>query len=260
MALPLGATVAAAVAVPLEHLFDDSWRNALAVFALPAVAAVLLWLPPASRERTVVRHAQSFGYHNLARSWSLAAYFGLQAMAFYCGLTWLPTILQHEGYSEAAAGSLQALASGLQLVPALLVPVVASRLRNQRPALFVVVAITAAGFLGLLLAPGVSPVWMVVIGLGQGGSLGLALILPVLRGAGAAAVAALTALTLSAGYLLASVGPTLLGLARDLSGGWTVPLVLLIAVTLAELVPGWKATSDWTIGERDPEPATAIGP
>jgi CP family cyanate transporter-like MFS transporter len=101
---------------------------------------------------------------------------------------------------------------------------------------------------------------MMLIGLGQGGSLGLALILPVLRGAGAVAVAALTALTLSAGYLLASVGPTLLGLARDVSGGWTVPLVVLIAITLAELVPGWKATSDWRIGDGDLEPVTAVEP
>jgi CP family cyanate transporter-like MFS transporter len=260
MALPLGATVAAAAAVPLEHLFDDSWRKALAFFALPAFAAALLWLPPASRERTVVRRAQSFGFHNLARSWSLAAYFGLQAMAFYCGLTWLPTILQDEGYSEGAAGSLLALASALQLAPALLVPVVASRLRNQRPALVAVVAIAAAGLLGLLLAPGAAPVWMIVIGAGQGGALGLSLILPVLRGAGAVAVAALTALTLSAGYLLAAVGPTLLGLARDVTGSWTIPLVLLIGITLAELVPGWKATGDWTIGDRDLEPSTAVEP
>ena len=144
--------------------------------------------------------------------------------------------------------------SAVQLAPAMLVPVVASRLRNQRPMLLVVVAFTAAGFLGLLLAPGAAVVWMIVIGLGQGGSLGLGLILPVLRGAGAAAVAALTALTLSAGYLLASVGPTLLGLARDVSGGWTVPLIALIAITLAELVPGWKATASWTIGDADLEP------
>jgi CP family cyanate transporter-like MFS transporter len=224
------------------------------VFAVPALVAAVLWLPPATRERTVVRHAQSFGFHNLARSWSLAAYFGLQAMAFYCGLTWLPSILQHEGYSEATAGSLLALVSALQLAPAMLAPIVATRLRNQRPMLLVVVAIAAAGFIGLLLAPEAAAVWMIVIGLGQGGSLGLGLILPVLRGAGAAAVAALTALTLSAGYLLASVGPTLLGLARDVSGGWTVPLIALIAITLAQLVPGWEATASWTIGDEDLEP------
>jgi CP family cyanate transporter-like MFS transporter len=254
MSLTLGAALAAGTVVPLERLFDDSWRRALAVFAVPALIAAVLWLPTARRERTVVHRAQSFGFRNLARSWSLAAYFGLQSMAFYCGLTWVPAILQDDGYSEAAAGSLQALGNLLQLVPALVVPVVASRLGNQRLLLLATVAIAALGFLGLLLGPGAAPVWMMLIGVGQGGALGLALILPVLRGAGAAAVAALTALSLSAGYLLASVGPTLLGLARDLSGGWTVPLVLLIALTLVELVPGWKASSDWTIGEADLEP------
>jgi CP family cyanate transporter-like MFS transporter len=251
MSLTLGAAAAAGTAVPLKHLFDGSWRGALTVFAAPAAVAALLWMLPARRNRTVVRHLQPFGFRNLARSWSLAAYFGLQSMAFYCGLTWLPAILEDDGYSEAAAGSLQALANVLQLLPALLVPVIATRLRNQRPALFALVAIAALGFLGLLLAPGAAPVWMVLIGLGQGGSLGLALILPVLRGAGAAAVAALTALSLSAGYLLASIGPTLLGLARDLSGGWTLPLLVLIGITVVELVPGWKATSDWSIGEGD---------
>jgi MFS transporter, CP family, cyanate transporter len=254
MSLTLGAVFAAATVVPFERLFDDSWRAALAVFALPTVATAVLWLPPVRRERTVVRHAKSFGLRNLARSWSIAVYFGLQSMAFYCGLTWLPSILQDDGYSEAAAGSLQALGNLLQVAPALLVPVVASRLTNQRPVLVGLVAIAAAGLLGLLLAPGAAPLWMMLIGIGQGGSLGLALIIPVLRGAGAAAVAALTALSLSAGYLLASVGPTLLGLSRDLSGGWTVPLVLLIALTLAELVPGWKATGNWTIGDADLEP------
>ncbi len=254
MSLTLGAAAAAGTAVPLERLFDDSWRAALALFALPAVGAAVLWLPPARRERTIVRHATSFGFRNLARSWSLAAYFGLQSMAFYCGLTWLPSILQDDGYSEATAGSLQALGNLFQVAPALIVPVVASRLRNQRPVLLALVTLAAAGFLGLLLAPGAAALWMMLIGVGQGGSLGLALIIPVLRGAGAAAVAALTALSLSAGYLLASVGPTLLGLSRDLSGDWTVPLVLMIALTLVELVPGWKATASWTIGDEDLEP------
>ena len=70
----------------------------------------------------------------------------------------------------------------------------------------VLVAIVAVGFAGLLAAPDAAVAWVVVIGIGQGVSLGLALILPVLRGAGAAAVAGLTALALSAGYLLSAVG------------------------------------------------------
>lgn len=252
MALTLGAALAAGAAVPLERAFG-SWRVALAAFAIPAALAALVWLTPMVGARTVVERTQAFGLRNLARSWSLAAYFGLQSMSFYCGLTWLPAILEDEGWSEAAAGWLQALTSTMQLAPALLVPVLAARWHHQRGLLCAVAITAASGFLGLLLAPELAVLWMAVIGLGQGGGLGLGLVLPVLRGAGAAAVAALTALTLSVGYLICAVGPPLVGLARDLTDAWTVPLVLMVGITLSQIVPGWRAAAPWTIGQRDPE-------
>nr|WP_051723503.1 MFS transporter [Streptomyces albus] len=45
MALALGTALAAASAVPVAQAFGGSWRAGLAVWALPALAAVLLWLP-----------------------------------------------------------------------------------------------------------------------------------------------------------------------------------------------------------------------
>jgi hypothetical protein len=39
-----------------------------------------------------------------------------------------------------------------------------------------------AGLLGVLVLPDAALLWMVVLGIGQGGALGLGLILPVLRG------------------------------------------------------------------------------
>lgn len=254
MALTLGAAAAAALAVPLERLFG-SWQAVLAAYALPAAVAALVWAKGGARTR--VPRARPLGLRRVVRPWSLPAYFGLQAMSFYCGLAWLPTILEQEGYSESAAGSLLALTNAIQFAPALLVPVVAARRHDQRALLAVLVALASAGFLGLLVAPGAAVVWMVVLGVGQGGSLGLSLVLPVLRGAGPAAVAALTALSLSAGYLVAAAGPTLVGLAHDLSGGWTLPLVLMIGITLAELVPGWPAARAWTIGETELDKAPA---
>ena len=70
---------------------------------------------------------------------------------------------------------------------------------------------------------------------------GSALILPMLRGGDAPTVASLTAMALCVGYLVAATGPWLLGAVHDASGDWTVPLVVLIAITLAELVPGVPA-------------------
>jgi CP family cyanate transporter-like MFS transporter len=169
-------------------------------------------------------------------------------MAFYSGLTWLPSILRSEGYSEAAAGGLQALGNALQFAPALTVPVLAGRPESQTLLLVVLVVAAVVGLAGLLAAPGAAAAWVCFVGLAQGGSLGLALVLPVLRGLGAHAVAALTAMALSVGYLIAAAGPLLLGLAHDLVGGWTIVLVGLIVMTLAELPAGALATRAWSIG------------
>jgi CP family cyanate transporter-like MFS transporter len=243
MALTLGAAVAAATAVPLERAFG-SWRGALAVFAVPAAAAAVVWITP---RRTLVPRERSLGLRGNRRAWSLAVYFGLQSTAFYAGLTWLPSVLKDAGYSEAAAGGLQALANLLQFAPAFLVPVLAVRRATQTWLLVLLALVAAGGLAGILVEPGAAPLWMCVIGLAQGGGLGLALILPVLRGGSAHAVASLTAMSLSVGYLIAATGPSLAGLAHDLSGGWDATLALLIAVTLAEIAVGVPATRAWTV-------------
>ena len=68
-----------------------------------------------------------------------------------------------------------------------------------------------------------------------------------LRGGDAASVASLTAMTLCVGYLVAATGPWLLGAVHDLSGGWSWPLLVLLAVTLLELLPGLPACRGRTL-------------
>jgi CP family cyanate transporter-like MFS transporter len=245
-ALTLGSAVAAGLAVPLAHVLGG-WRGALAAFAVPAAAASFVWLVPAAEERTRLPAAEAPPLHRLPRAWSVALYFGLQSMAFYSGLTWLPTILEHDGFSAAGAGALQALANAVQFVPAFAVPVLAGRRRHQTRALVGLVLPALAALGGLIAAPGAAVLWMALLGVAQGGALGLALILPVLRGATGPAVAALTAMALSVGYLLASVGPFAAGLAHDLTGGWNATLVFLLGVTLAELPLGIAATRGWKV-------------
>ena len=84
---------------------------------------------------------------------------------------------------------------------------------------------------------------MVFLGIGQGGALGLGLILPVLRGRDAGQVAGMTAMSMGVGYLIASTGPALVGAIRDLSGGWTWPIIALIVITIAA-VPGRVESCD----------------
>ena len=85
---------------------------------------------------------------------------GVQSMAFYAGLSWIPTVLEDAGFSEGEAGSLQALGALVQLVPAFAVPVLAARSRNQIGVLLAIVGFSLAGVIGLILAPGAALAWI----------------------------------------------------------------------------------------------------
>jgi MFS transporter, CP family, cyanate transporter len=244
MALPLGATLGAALAVPLEHALGG-WEASLASWSLLALAAGALWLGADGSTRVEGAQPPRLRVDRLA--WSVALYFAIQSMAFYIGLSWLPSILADDGgYSEETAGLLQALSALAQLPSAYLVPELASRRRGQEPILAAIVAVSAIAVLGLMVAEGAAPLWMVVLGVGQGGALGLALILPVLRGGSPAAVSSLTAMTLSVGYLGASIGPWLGGVLHDATDAWAATLALLLVVTVLQAVPGLPASRDRT--------------
>jgi MFS transporter, CP family, cyanate transporter len=240
MALPLGATLGASLAVPLEHALG-SWEASLASWSLLALAAALAWLARSGPTRVSGPLAAPLRRDRLA--WAVTVYFAIQSMAFYVGLSWLPSILADAGYSDATAGFLQALSALLQLPPAFLVPVLASRRPGQQPILVAIVALSAVAVLGLLTG-GLAPLWMVLLGIGQGGALGLALILPVLRGGAPAAVASLTAMMFSIGYLISALGPWIAGALHDATDGWDATLLFLLVVTLLQAAPGIEAARD----------------
>jgi CP family cyanate transporter-like MFS transporter len=230
MSLVLGATIAAFAAIPLERLFG-SWQASLAVWGLPAFLAAAFWLPGAVRRHEPVPARVPAPLWRSPVAWSIAAFFGLQAMGFYSSSSWLPEILQAAGISEGRAGTLNGISNLVQLLPAFAVPVLAARGRNPLALLGAIVATTLVGIAGVLAAPSIALVWMVVLGVGQGAALGLGLILPVLRGRGATEVASLTAMAMGIGYLVAAAGPSIIGAVHDASGGWTAPLIVLLVMT-----------------------------
>jgi MFS transporter, CP family, cyanate transporter len=249
MSLTLGAALAAALAVPLEEWLG-SWEASLAAWSVPALVAAVVWTSIASRSRSVVQDESPPGLWGNRLAWMVSLYMGMQSMAFYAGLTWIPTILEDHGYSAGSAGALQALSALVQLAPAFAVPVLAARRRDQVGLLWWIVLLQLTGALGLLLAIDVAPLWIVVLGIGQGGALGLGLILPVLRGGSTASVAALTAMSLCVGYMVAAAGPWLLGAVHDAFGGWTVALIVFAAICLLELAPGLPASRAGSIEGR----------
>ena len=250
--LGISAALAAGVSVPLAQLVG--WRGALAVWVLPALLAGVAWLPQLSRsDHPADPSARSTpGVRDLWRSplaWQVTLFMGLQSLSYYVTLTWLPEILQAEGMSAARAGWMLGLSQAVAIVTMFLTPMIAGRRPSQRGVVVVAVGMSGVGALGLLVAGStVSTLWVVLLGLGQGAAFSLALTFFALRAPDPGHAAALSGMAQSVGYLLAAGGPFLFGLLRDVTGGWKVPLALLLTVTLCLLIAGIGAARDAHVG------------
>jgi len=246
VALGLGAALAAGLAVPSEGWLGDSWRAALAVWAVPALLSALIWLPLLGGPRSSGASAAGVRV-NLWRdrvAWGVTSYMALLAVQFYSQVAWLPEIYRHEGMSKSAAGALLSLSLVVGIPMGFAVGAVAGRLRDQRPIVWAGGIATLGGWVGVLVAPDAAPgLWAVLFGLGFGTGFTLVLSLFVLRAADTSHAVALSGMAQSVGYTLAAVGPIAVGALHDLTGGWHVPLVVLIGVAAADLAVGLVAGS-----------------
>ncbi|MGC0415786.1 MFS transporter [Embleya sp. AB8] len=240
--MALGATLAAAVAVPVADGLDSP-SFGLAVFALPAVLALLVW----SLVRAPHALTPKQGGTTYVSPWTMArtrfgrlvtAYFALQALNCYALVGWLPTLLSDQGMSRGGAGAMLAITQGAGIPATFGLLAFVRATGRLRPAFVLVSASMLIGFTGLLLAPVALPVlWAATVGVGF---CSFPLVLSVIggSGSGAAETTALSTLAQSLGYAVAATGPFALGLMHGATGGWTVPMAALVVTAVGQLLVG----------------------
>jgi MFS transporter, CP family, cyanate transporter len=248
-AMGVAAALAAGASFPISQQTGLGWRASLALLAVPAVLAAVAWLPLArggGGAKASDRDSRGISLWRSPLAWQVTLFMGLQSLAYYVTLTWLPLILRETaGLSAAQAGWMLALAQAVGIASMFLAPVLAGRTPSQRGVLVAAVALSGAGTLGLLVSPGAATaLWVVLIGLGQGACFSLALTFFALRAPDPEHAAALSGMAQSVGYLLAASGPFLFGVLRDATNAWTVPLALLLAIVSCLMVTGLGAARD----------------
>ncbi|MFD9286030.1 CynX/NimT family MFS transporter [Streptomyces mirabilis] len=259
MALNLGASIAAAVTVPITRVFGGDWRWGVGTWALLAAVAVPPWLALArDRARSAARSPKadfvvpdSVSPTQIARNptaWALAVYFGLQATAAYVIIGWLPQIFRDAGLSAETAGLLFAVTSVLGIPLSFALAAVAGRLRNQGVVAVTIGLFGLAGYAGLWSAPTAAPwLWASLLGVANC-SFPLALTMIGMRGRDSATVIGLSAFAQSTGYLLSIPGPVLVGALYQHTGSWNAPLAFMALLMVPQLVAGVLAGRDRQIG------------
>jgi CP family cyanate transporter-like MFS transporter len=175
-------------------------------------------------------------------AWNVTIFMGLQSLAFYTTLSWLPTILEDHGMSQGTAGWILSFSFFPAMAAAFATPVIQRRIRWQPALVVALVALWAAAYIGLIFGPTDAPyVWGTLLGLGQGASLSLGLGFIVARAPDTHHAAHLSTMAQGVGYLIAATGPFLVGALHAITGGWTVPLLLLLANLIPLTIVGFVA-------------------
>ncbi|MCT2296978.1 MFS transporter, partial [Brachybacterium muris] len=257
---PLGSPNA-----PLLPVLGGSWRTALAIWALPAGLALVLWLPQLLRSPGRLRSSSAVADAPVDHGRSplrailtdptaiaVTGFMGLQSVSYYTTVTWVPTILQDAGMGATAAGGMIAFSAFPAALAALLAPTLAARMRPTWLPPVLAVLLLGAAYLGLIIAPASGAVaWMTVLGLGLGASISLSLTYIVWRSPTTHLTGHLSTMSQGFGYLIAGLGPLGIGALHGATDSWAVPLIVLCVVLVGQLVAGIVASRPVHICARD---------
>ncbi|SEP01968.1 CynX/NimT family MFS transporter [Trujillonella endophytica] len=245
-AMAVGGAIASVSAAPLaEATGADGWRWALGIWAALAMVAVLPWLAVPARPGSSRESHAAVRMRSLARSpmaIAMALFFGLQAMQAYIVVGWSAQYLRDSGLSAASAGLLLGLNTAVVIPINAIAPALTVRPHLQRPLLLTFMGCYVVGWLGLWQAPGTAPwLWMSLLAVGLG-TFAMALTLMGLRARTPETTAALSTVAQGWGYLLAGVGPLLVGVLRGSSGGYTGMFVVALVGVSGLTATGWLVT------------------
>lgn len=241
--IALGSALPPAIAFPIADAAD--WRISLGVWALLAFLSLPPWIAALLQNRRISRVAVDVApeveqpaagmigrvWHS-REAWSIAIVFSLTSFQAYSLFAWLPQLLVGQvGVGELEAGLLLAFWGILGMAASVVTPILAARLSNVGWILHAGAAGFVIGYLGLLFAPGVSPwLWILMCGVGQV-IFPACLALINLRTRTHEGSIALSGFAQSVGYIIAALGPLLVGVLHALTGGWAASLGLLAATS-----------------------------
>jgi MFS transporter, CP family, cyanate transporter len=245
--ISFSTAIPAALAAPITDA--SGWRLSLGIWSIVAIVGLVPWvlvLLAHRRERAaavsgaemadLAQPSEEFSgkiWHSRV-AWTIAIVFAVSSFEIYAGLAWLPQMLEDIGHvSKFDAGNLLALYSIMGLPGALFLPVLTARIKNVSWLLQLGLACFVLGYLGLLFAP-TAAIWLWVALIGAGPMLfPICLTLINARTRSAHTSVALSGFAQGVGYALGALGPLLVGYLHDLTGGWTAPLILLLAIAAA---------------------------
>lgn len=252
VSMNISAAVALGISNPIAANSNVGWQGALAGPIVLTLITLITWIPLLRGEKVdlnkISKSDTTKSETKLWKSplaWAIAVSMGLQSLIFYCSAAWLPEILISQGFSADKAGWMTSVMQMSQIPMTFLIPIIAEKLRSQRPIVILFTSFYILGFFGVFFElTNFTVLWMILIGLGGGASFGTVVMLFTLRTKTAYEAAQISGFAQSIGYLLAAIGPVLFGYLHDMANSWHVPNGLFIIVSIVLCISAYISAKD----------------
>lgn len=253
------AAIASGLSVPFAKGLGWGWQLSLLIWTIPAMIGIIIWFILAMqhdpKKNPGLRYV-GLNDNRIWRSplaWQVALFMGLQSSLFYVTISWLPEILHNSGMDIITAGWMLSFTQLTGMPASFLVPVIAGRMKSQQSIVLVLGTSALIGYIGLLVGKSFIVMFISTIFLGTalGGSFALALTFLAVRARDARHASFLSGMAQAIGYLIAAMGPIVIGYLHDITNAWTVPLLTLIGITCLVIFFGLGAGRDEYVLEAD---------
>ncbi|MFQ6073631.1 MAG: nitrate/nitrite transporter [Candidatus Bathyarchaeia archaeon] len=219
-----------------------TWRNVFYVYgAWTMVLAVVWWCLAREPDEITLSERKVHSNASLTRDlatllktkqvWLLSGLYLTASTCYDTVLLWLPSILKAKGLSPTTAGLITSMLPFGFLVASLTVGTLSDRAGLRKPFLLVLGLVTGPAIYAVGTAPGPAE-WMFafIIGFSTIGVLTLVLTIPLELAPTSPRVASAVGLISSIGNIGSFLIPTVVGQIRDLTGSFTLAILLLAVI------------------------------
>ncbi|MEK4660701.1 MFS transporter [Priestia sp. FSL H7-0729] len=260
ISMNLCGAIASGVSVPLALNAGLKWQGAMGIWGILSFVSILCWLSQLRNQtKQTATTSQQVASNNVnvwrsPLAWQVTIFMGIQSMVFYVLIAWLPEILKQQGIESNQSGWYLSIMQLAMLPFTFIVPVIAGRMSSQRLLVVITTILLMTGTLGLLYgSSNVILLWIIILGIGGGFAFSLAMMFFGLRTENAHQAAELSGMAQSIGYLLAAIGPALIGYLHDATNSWNLPLFILLGASVLLFIVGMGAAKNRVVSARNGE-------
>jgi CP family cyanate transporter-like MFS transporter len=244
-----GSTVALALTIPMLTLIAGDWHGVFRIWGAMALAVAVLWWILAGKMLQVSVKSSRDSISSVGRKetaspsvwknrgvWIVALTQFTVSWTFYALMGWLPTFFIHQGLTVDTAALITSVTTLTSIAAFFFIPLISDRLGLRKWPLQLCALVSPFAISALLYVhPALGWLLTAVIGVTVTGVFVLILVLP-MELVDADHVGAATGVVLSVGYSGGLIGPVLTGYVRDVTGMFSLAIIVLTVISAITFV------------------------